>query len=98
MGPAPARPRATARRAARSTLSTSLPSTSTTGTPNARSRRRRPPPVSASLRVLTAHRLSLHTNTTGSRHAAARLSASMSIPSLTAPSPKKDTATAPRPA
>src|ERR1017187_9433560 len=41
------------------------------------------------------YQLFSHTNTTGSRHTAARLTASWNAPMLVAPSPKKQTVTCP---
>ena len=81
--------------AARQTDPTSAPLTRTAGIPNEAARRDRAPAVTVRDRVVTASRLSLQTNTTGSAHTEARLRLSISIPWFAAPSPKNATATRP---
>ncbi len=94
VGPSPDRARRTASPAASYTAATSLPSTSTPGRPYARARE-----ATSGCRVAlakatsVAYRLFSHTNRTGSPHTVARLIPSWNEPLLTAPSPKKATAT-----
>jgi hypothetical protein len=72
-----------------------LPSTSATGTPNARARSAIRPAVTSALGVNSENPLFSQTKTTGSRHSDDTFRVSMSTPWFDAPSPKKQTATLP---
>ena len=70
-----------------------MPSTVWAGMPKASARPVMEPAVESRTRIEVAKPLFSQTNSTGARHSAARFSASSSTPWLTAPSPKKVTAT-----
>ena len=79
----------TASATASSTASTSLPSTSTLGTPRASARAAAPgPEVISAVRVVEANPLSSHTNNAGSLNTPAQFRPSRNGPRLIAPSPK----------